>query len=93
MDKKWFMVLTLIVLLAFLSTTTYAMSSPNYRLDWFVPLIGSGGMASSTNYTVTFTVGQSAIGTLSSSSYQTCLGFWCSEAFYRLFLPLILRSG
>jgi len=71
-----------------------AMSSTNYRLDWFVPLTGSGGAASSTNYAVNFTVGQSAIGTASSTSYSGCLGFWCGATAveYKIYLPVVLKN-
>lgn len=71
-----------------------AMSSTNYRLDWYVPLTsGGGGLASSAHYTVDFTVGQSAIGTSASSNYGSCLGYWCGAAVaYRIYLPLVLRD-
>ena len=49
------------------------MSSANYRLDWFVPLTGSGGAASSANYAANFTVGQTAIGGSTSTNYEGCL--------------------
>ncbi|MFQ6100812.1 MAG: hypothetical protein ACE5OS_06205 [Anaerolineae bacterium] len=76
-----------------LTTVALAMSSDNYRLDWFTPLTGGGGGAvASTNYAVNFTVGQSAIGTASSASYNGCLGYWCGEFEYRIFLPLVLRN-
>ncbi|MGD2178948.1 MAG: hypothetical protein PVG71_14135 [Anaerolineae bacterium] len=75
-----------------LAGVALAMGSDNYRLDWFTPLTGSGGSASSTNYAVNLTVGQSAIGASASTSYGTCLGYWCGAAEYRVFLPLILRN-
>jgi hypothetical protein len=76
-----------------LSGLALAMSSTNYTLDWFTPLTGSGGSASSTNYAVDFTVGQSAIGTSSSTNYGGCLGYWCgAAAAYKVCLPLLLRD-
>jgi hypothetical protein len=71
-----------------------AMSSDNYRLDWFTPVSGSGGgSASSDHYAVNFTVGQTVIGTSDSSNYEGCLGYWCGGAArYRIYLPLVLRS-
>jgi len=92
-------ILLLIVMLflglAIVAAQTSAMSSTNYRLDWFVPLTGSGGAASSTNYAVNFTVGQSAIGTASDTSYRGCLGFWCGAVAveYKIYLPLVLRNA
>ena len=79
-----------------LATSVLAMSSTHYRLDWFAPLTGGGGgPASSTHYAVNFTVGQSAIGTASSTSYGGCLGFWCGAAAvgYRIYLPLVVRQA
>jgi len=76
-----------------LSGVAWAMSSTNYRLDWFTPLIGGGGgAADSTNYAVNFTVGQSAIGASTSTSYRGCLGYWCGGVEYQIFLPLVLRG-
>jgi hypothetical protein len=71
-----------------------AMSSTNYRLDWFSPLTaGGGGTASSTNYAIDFIIGQVAIGTSSSASYEGCLGYWCGAAAgHRIYLPLVLRT-
>jgi hypothetical protein len=90
--KRKVILLTLAVLLL-LTSSVLAMSSTNYRLDWFTPLTGgSGGASNSTNYAVNFTVGQSAIGTSSSTNYGGCLGYWCGIREYRVFLPLVLRN-
>ena len=75
-----------------LTTVALAMSSDHYRLDWFTPLTGGGGTASSANYGVNFTVGQSAVGAASSTNYGGCLGYWCGEFEHRIFLPLVLRN-
>jgi len=84
--------LTLAALLL-LAGRALAMSSEHYRLDWFTPLTGSGGAASSTNYALNFTVGQSVIGSFSGTNYSGCLGFWCGAAAqYRVYLPLVLRN-
>jgi hypothetical protein len=84
--------LTLAALLL-LAGRALAMSSEHYRLDWFTPLTGSGGAASSTNYAVNFTVGQSVIGSFSGTNYSGCLGYWCGAAAqYRVYLPLVLRN-
>jgi hypothetical protein len=70
-----------------------AMSSSNYRLDWFTLLTtGGGGAASSTNYAINLTIGQSAAGTSSSANYQAGLGYWSGvSGSYRVFLPLIMK--
>ncbi|RLC84313.1 MAG: hypothetical protein DRI79_13060 [Chloroflexi bacterium] len=76
-----------------LAGVALAMSSDNYRLDWFTPLTGGGGgAASSTNYAVNLTVGQTVIGVSESPHYQGCLGYWCGEFEHRVYLPLLLRD-
>ncbi len=71
-----------------------AMSSPRYRLDWFVPLAGGAdGLGSSTHYAVDSTLGQSATGTAASSHYRGCLGYWCgADVGHRVYLPLVVRN-
>lgn len=69
-----------------------AMESANYRLDWFTPLSsGGGGSSDSTNYAVNFSVGQVGVGSMSSTNFETCLGFWCESKFSRVYLPLIFK--
>ncbi len=93
MNKYKTTVLVITVLCSLLLVAqAMAMSSTNYRLDWFVPLSGTGGSSSSTNYAVNFTVGQTAIGSSTSSTYKGCLGYWCGLIDWRLFLPLILKN-
>ncbi len=72
-----------------------AMSSTNYRLDWYIPLTGGGGgPASSANYAADFSVGQSVVGAGQSDSYAVCLGYWCGAAVeYRIYLPLVIRNS
>lgn len=95
--KRTAILLALAVVLL-LAGRALAMSSANFRLDWFVPLTGGGGgPAQSTNYAVNFTVGQSAIGASASTNYGGCLGYWCgiTEAVggqYRIYLPLVMRG-
>ena len=79
--------------LLLIAHSVLAMSSATYRLDWFTPLTGSGGPASSTNYTVNVTVGQTAIGLSASTSYAGCLGYACSSGASRLYLPLVIRDA
>jgi hypothetical protein len=85
----------ILILIAFLLLvgSAVAMDSANYKLEWFTPLTGGGGAASSTNYAVNLTVGQSAIGVSSSTSYEGCLGYWCESATgHTVYLPLVLRN-
>ena len=95
MDKRKttaFIAITLCGLL--FASSALAMSSANYRLDWFTPLTsGGGGSAGSASYSVNLTVGQTAIGSASSSSNHVCLGYWCGAVGqWRVYLPLVLRQ-
>ena len=94
MSKRKITIMSIALLcILLLVSSALAMSSTNYRLDWFTPLTGGGGGASnSTNYAVNFTVGQSAIGASTSTNYGGCLGYWCGIREYRVFLPLVLRN-
>ena len=89
--KRTFMLLMLTGLLLLVSTAS-AMSSTNYRLDWFTPLTtGGGGAASSTHYAVNYTIGQTASKASASTHYQAGLGYWAGLVEYRVYLPLVLK--
>lgn len=97
---KRIVILLALVIVLLLAGRALAMSSPNYRLDWFTPLTGGGGgSANSAQYDAGFTVGQSAIGASASTGYQVCLGYWCGlvEAegvvpYHQIHLPFVLRK-
>ena len=91
--KRTKILLALLIIFLLLTGSALAMSSANYKLDWFVPLTGSGGSEmSSTNYKAYVTVGQTAIGASASTNYGACLGYWCGQLpGGRLHLPLIMR--
>ena len=91
--KRTKILLALLIIFLLLTGSALAMSSTNYKLDWFVPLTGSGGSEmSSTNYKAYVTIGQTAIGASASTNYGACLGYWCGQLpGGRLHLPLILR--
>jgi peptidoglycan/LPS O-acetylase OafA/YrhL len=92
--KRTVLLLALAALLL-LAGSTLAMESDNYQLAWFTPLTsGGGGAASSTNYAINLTVGQTAIQASSSANYGACLGYWCgaAEVEYEIFLPLLMRD-
>lgn len=84
----------LAVLAAALAVGAVAMTSSNYRLDWFTPGTGNGGGTStSSNYVAHFTVGQTAIGTMSSSNYGVNLGYWYGLVrIFRRFLPIVMEN-
>jgi len=94
MKTKLLATISVLFVLCLLVGSALAMSSTNYRLDWFTPLTsGGGGAASSPNYAINFTVGQSAIGASSSASYNVGLGYWYGAVVqYKVFLPIVLRQ-
>ena len=93
--RKRLLVAIVVVLLGglLLAQIALAMSSTNYKLDWFTPLTGGGGGAmSSANYAANFTVGQTASGASTSTNYQVGLGYWYGVGrSYRVYLPLIWK--
>ena len=93
MNERKTIALLVVLLCILLTGSVLAMSSTNYRLDWFTPLTsGGGGAASSTNYAVNLTMGQAAIGGSSSASYAAGLGYWYGvEQQLRVYLPIVLK--
>jgi len=90
--QRFFSLLIAVLCVLLLASSVLAMSSSTYRMDWFVPLTGSGGPASSSHYAINITVGQAAIGTSASPHAQSCLGYWCSSTGGRIYLPLVVRN-
>lgn len=72
-----------------------AMSSANYRIDWFTPLTsGGGGPASSAHYAANLTIGQTVVGQADSANYQAGLGYWYGMepgTGWHVYLPVIVR--
>ncbi len=81
-----------LIALLFLTASAQAMSSTNYRLDWLVPLTGTGGKSASANYAVSFTVGQTVIGSSASDNFRLELGYWAGIGPSFVYLPLILKN-
>ena len=70
-----------------------AAASANYRLSWFTPLTGGGGgPASSPNYAMRFTVGQSVIGGCPPPA-QACLGYWCGTGAAHVMSAAVIRGS
>lgn len=93
MNRKWFAAVAMLCFCALLlAETVSGMSSTNYLLEWFTPLSGSGGVMSSANYQVDFTLGQTVSVNSIPSTQRMCLGYWCGAIDWRIFLPLILRN-
>jgi hypothetical protein len=95
--SKWKITLLITVLVVCLLIVSHAlaMSSPNFRLDWFTPMTGAGGgPASSAHFAVNFTVGQTVIGASTSEHYGSGLGYWyglLSDIFHN-FLALVMKN-
>jgi hypothetical protein len=90
MRRKIVLILVLIACLL-LTHSAMAISSPNYVIDWMVPLSGGGGRASSATYAAHLTTGQTAIGTSGSASFRAGVGFWhgIRQTLWELFFPLV----
>lgn len=91
-------VLHLVLLAAFLSLTlavgASAQSGGGYDLSWWT--VDGGGYTWSTGggYSLAGTIGQPDAGVLQGSGYTLAGGFWGGVGVqYRLYLPLVLRSG
>jgi len=92
--KSIFLWLVLAVLLISAVTIASAMSSPNFRLDWYVNISGAGGgRSASTQFTADFTVGQNAVSSATSPNYSLGLGYWTAFPFKTyLYLPTIIGN-
>jgi hypothetical protein len=83
-----------LVLLLLISASALAMSSPSYRLDWFVGLSGGGGGKSvSTSYIANYTIGQTAARPSTSPGYNMGFGYWYGVSNqYAIFLPVVKNN-
>ena len=91
-------ILSLVIILTLLLSSSaphaYAMESPNYRMDWLVPLSGGGGVSQSANYAVHLTYGQTAVGSVDSTGYRANLGYWYGvllDWWMHVRLPIVIR--
>ena len=92
---KRIMIVSFILCALLLVEGASAMSSANFRMDWFTPLDGSSGESASADYEAYFTVGQVGNGVSAGPGDHACLGYWCSEyaVTYGVYLPLLSRGG
>jgi hypothetical protein len=83
-----------LVLVLLVSASALAMTSPNFLLNWFTPLTGSGGgRSTSPSYSANITIGQVAIGLSSSTNYRTGLGYWPGAGNpYNIFVPMLKKN-
>lgn len=66
--------------------------SANYRMDWAVAGVASGGNSRSAAYRLFATVGVGGAGTQSDSAgYCLCVGAQCATPFQFVFVPVVTR--
>jgi hypothetical protein len=53
---------------------------------------GGGGQSVGDGHSLGGTVGQSALGIRETDSQYLCVGFWCGQGQYSVYLPLTARS-
>ncbi len=85
------LVLLALLLLLLLPSSGRAMDSVHYRLDWFAPMTGTGGGASSPNYRLDLTVGQTVTGLEASPGFALDLGYWQNWKGPTQYLPIVAR--
>ena len=94
MKRRTLRICLLLLLALTLVAGAVAMTSSNYWLNWFTPgTSNGGGPLASSNYAVNFTVGQTAIGQMTSANYKTDLGYWYGLLRqFRRFLPVVMEN-
>jgi len=92
--KRITILLAVIALLLLVAGSALAMSSTNYRMDWFIPMTGGGGTSSSAEYAANFTVGQTVVGASASDHFGSGLGYWYGllSDLISNFLALVMKS-
>jgi hypothetical protein len=92
-SKVLIVVIVAIALVFLVSASALAMVSPNYLLNWFTPLSGTGGGPSiSTSYSANTTIGQTITGLLASTNYKVRAGYWAGvDAPYTVYVPLMKK--
>ncbi len=95
MKSRSLIALGVLVLLLLIAQNVSAMSSTNYRLDWLTPATtNGGGRVNSTNYVAYFSIGQTGIGPIESTSYSGGLGYWYGlTGWFHNYLPFIRRDA
>jgi len=94
MKKRIILALSIgMLLILALTQVGQAGTSEHYAIKWMVPLTGAGGReASSANYTLNCTIGQTTINSSESLNYGVQMGFWQEFlTIVKLYLPLILK--
>ena len=92
MNRKHLVALGVGALLFLLVGVAWARSYGNRAIDWEV-MNGGGAPASGGSVTLDGSLGQTAVGPSTSSSYSLGAGYWAAiEGEQRTYLPLVVRS-
>ncbi|MFL7792653.1 MAG: hypothetical protein AB8I69_10975 [Anaerolineae bacterium] len=90
MKRKVILVLVLVITLG--AVPVLAQISAAHDLSWHV-IGGGGGRMENGGHVLQGTVGQAVTGSMGSSGYTSCSGFWCgAESEYRVYLSLVLGN-
>jgi len=84
--------LLLLVLAVLFSISGVGLAANGFEIDRWVTG-GGGGRVAEDGYVLNGTVGQAVVGSITSSPYELCAGFWCGMGVYKVYLPLLVRSG
>jgi hypothetical protein len=94
MKTKLIFLLAVLLLAGLAAGAAWAMSSANYRMDWYEipPGTGALGRTASANAVVYDSFGPFGVISMSSSDARLRLGYWAgAEPGFKLFHPLQLR--
>jgi hypothetical protein len=83
----------LLVLAALLPLPALVLASNGYQIGRSVIGAGGGQGLTGGDYSLSYTIGQPAVGRSSSAPYDLCAGFWCGMGRYEVYLPLTLRNS
>jgi hypothetical protein len=85
--------IVLIVLSLLLGGAAWARARTTQTPTIVQRVLGSGGTLTQGSTTVSYTVGQSLVGTNRRNDKILCAGFWCQDATtYSTFIPLVLKD-
>lgn len=91
--KKPVLLLLLVLALLLVAAAAYAMSSTNFRLNWYEFQAGSGEpRMTSVNFAIDVSASELAAVTSSSTNYAVRMGYWSAFPGSRVFLPMTLRE-
>jgi len=98
MQRKWFLILLLLILAVALIGAVRVSAAGGYSLGWGA-VTGGGATTTSTggSYSLGGTIGQLAAGTSAGGTYNLIGGFWAvtqqffRPLFHKVYLPLIMR--